>query len=175
MKSVWRTALVLCLIGVGRAGVAQDTPQETTWHAPTLTSTSIGASWGGPLGLGVTGEIIHGGLGVDVTDDQDRIKGVGGLLVQAHAATGGGKLSVGAGFSGRVTTDDFKGSAALALKASLARTWGSPRGTEPGLYYLGPELDLSAMRVAVSLGVLWRLGGGPGRSVLFSWGLGIRL
>jgi hypothetical protein len=175
MRSVGRAFLVLCLAGVGGVGAAQDRPQDTTWHAPTMTSTSLGASYGGPLGLGVTGEIIHGGLGIDVTDDEDRIKGVGGLLLQVHAATGGGKLSVGAGFSGRVSSDDFKGSAALALKASLARTWGSPRGTEPGLYYLGPELDLSAMRVATSFGVLWRLGGGPGKSVLFTWGLGIRL
>lgn len=175
MKSGWRVGLVLCLAGVGGVAVAEDAPHDTTWHQPTLTGTAIGASFGGPFGLGVTGEIIHGGLGIDVTDDQDRIKGVAGLLLQAHAATGGGKLSVGAGFSGRVETDDFKGSATLALKASLARTWGSPRGSEPGLYYLGPELDLSAMRVATSFGVLWRLGGGSGGSVLFTWGLGIQL
>jgi hypothetical protein len=175
MKSVWQAGVVLCLTALGGVAAAEDPPEPSAWHPPGTTGTAIEASYGGPLGFALTGELIHGGLGVDVTDDQDRIEGVGGLLLQASAGTGGGKLSVGAGFSGRVKTDDFKGSAALALKVSLARTWGSPTGTEPGLFYVGPELDLSAMKVATSVGVLWRLGGGPGKSVLLTWGLGFRL
>jgi hypothetical protein len=45
-------------------------------------------------------------------------------------------------------------------------------GTDPGLGYLGPELDLSIVRVNTTLGVLWRVSGSGGKSVLFSWGLG---
>jgi hypothetical protein len=40
---------------------------------------------------------------------------------------------------------------------------------------LGPELDLSIIRINLTLGVLWRLSGNAGSSALFSWGLGFGL
>jgi hypothetical protein len=76
------------------------------------------------------------------------------------------------GARARVEDEDFHGTVGLGLRASLVRTWGSPVGTEPDLSYLGPELDLSIMKVDVTLGVLWRLGGHAGPSALFSWAIG---
>jgi hypothetical protein len=132
-----------------------------------------GAGYGGPLGAAVMGELLYG-LKVDVHEDEERVKGRAGLLVQLHAGTGGGKLSLGVGARAGVDSDDFQGSVAAGLKLSLARTWGSSLGTPSGVTYLGPELDLSAMHVGLSLGPLFRVGGAGGGAVLFSWGLGVR-
>jgi hypothetical protein len=133
-----------------------------------------GAGFGGPLGAAVTGELIYGPR-ADVREDGERVRGRAGLLVQVQAGSGGGKLSLGVGGRARVESEDFKGTLAAGLKLSMARTWGSPVGTGSGLYYLGPELDLSAMHVALTLGPLFRVGGGgSGGAVLFSWGLGFR-
>jgi len=119
------------------------------------------------------GELLYG-LRADVREDAERVRGVAGLLVQVHAASGGAKLSLGVGGRARVDSEDFRGSLAAGLKLSLARTWGSPVGTRSGLTYLGPELDLSAMHVGLSLGPLVRVGGAVGPAVLFSWGVGVR-
>jgi hypothetical protein len=62
-----------------------------------------------------------------------------------------------------------------AESGAFVRTWGSPIGTEPGLSYLGPELDLAILKANVTLGVLWRVSGSGGKSVLFSWGVGVVL
>ena len=69
----------------------------------------------------------------------------------------------------------MNGAFTAGLKVSVARTWGDPLGTAEGLTYLGPELDLSVMRVALSLGALWRVDGTGGKGVLFTWGVGFRL
>lgn len=132
-----------------------------------------GIGYGGPLGAAVTGELLHG-LRVDVSEEGERVGGRAGLLVQVHAGSGGGKLSVGVGGRAGIESDDFTGAFAAALKLSLARTWGSPVGTRPGLTYLGPELDLSAMHVGLTLGPLFRVGGEGGPAVLFALGLGVR-
>jgi len=138
------------------------------------TSLSGGASFGGPLGASVMGEVLWG-LGADVREDGERVRGRAGVLFQLHAGSGGGKLSVGLGGRARIDSDDLKGAVTAGLKVSVARTWGSPVGTAENLTYLGPELDLSVMRVALSLGALWRVDGSGGKGVLFSWGLGFRL
>ena len=49
------------------------------------------------------------------------------------------------------------------------------RALKTGLTYLGPEADLSALRINLTLGVLFRVGGDGGSSALFSWGLGFGL
>jgi hypothetical protein len=137
----------------------------------------------GPLGGAATFRLLHG-LGADVRDEDGRVKAVcaAPLALCAHgfeldvaAGTGGGKLSLGLGARARVDEDDFHGTLGATLKASLARTWGRPIGTEPGLTYLGPELDLSFLRVEVTFGALWRIAGPGGKSALFSWGVGIGL
>jgi hypothetical protein len=156
----WAAALVLLGLAAGTAA-AQDQ------------ALAGGIGYGGPLGAAVTGELIYG-FTADVTQDEDRVRGRAGLLVQVHAGSGGGKLSVGAGGRARVESEDFDGRVGAGLKVSLARTWGSPLGTEPGLTYLGPEIDLSAMRVALTFGPLFRVGGSGGPFVLFSFGLGVR-
>jgi hypothetical protein len=131
-------------------------------------------AFGGPLMATLTGE-MHYGLVADVKEGTDRVRAVGGLVVQLHAGTGGGKLSVGAGARARVEESDFHGTVGAALKISLARTWGSPLGTEPGITYLGPELGLEIKRVNVELGALARIGGDPGAGAVFSWSIGWRL
>jgi hypothetical protein len=160
MKCV-RWATLLLVMALPRAARAQDGPL------------AAGVGWGGPLGAALTGEYIYG-LRADIDDDGEHVKGRAGLLFQLHAGSGGGKLSVGAGARGRVETDDFKGVAAAALKLSVAHTWHDPVGTEAGLTYLGPEIDLSAMHVALSLGPLFRIAGNGGSAVLFSFGVGVR-
>ncbi len=144
-----------------------------------------GIGFGGPLGASASVGLLHG-LGADVEEraDRERVRGVcaapiphcdNGFLLQAEAGSGGGKLSLGLGGRARVDTEDLKGAFGASLKASLARTWGSPVGTEPGLTYLGPELDLSVLHFGASVGVLWRVAGSGGASVVFSWGIGLRL
>ena len=81
----------------------------------------------------------------------------------------------GCGARARVDEDDFRGTVGVGLRAALVRTWGSPIGTEPGLTYLGPELDLSIVRVNLTLGALWRVSGRAGASVVFGWGVGFGL
>lgn len=161
MKHVRRAGLVLAL--AVPAGVAP--AQER--------ALSGGAGYGGPLGAAAMGELLYGAR-ADVRDEDERVRAWAGLLVQAHAGSGGGKLSLGVGGRARVDSEDFRGDVGAGLKLSLARTWGSPAGTASGLTYLGPELDLSAMRVGVSLGPLFRVGGDGGPAVLFSWGIGVR-
>jgi hypothetical protein len=172
-KAAW-SALILVLAGTGGVAAAAEEPAETELTVSNRTHATVRASFGGPLGATVTGEMLCG-LGADIRDEEDRVKGLAGLLVQIHAGSGGGKLSLGAGGQARVQTDDFKGTVSAGLKISLARTWGLPIGTESGLTYLGPELDLSVMRVALSLGPLWRINGARGKSVLFTWAIGVRL
>jgi hypothetical protein len=137
------------------------------------TSFSGGASFGGPIGASVMAEILYG-PGADVRDEGEGVRGRVGGLFQAHAGSGGGKLSLGVGGRARIHTDDFKGPVTVGLKVSAARTWREPVGTAERLTYIGPELDFSVMRVAVSVGTLWRIDGAAGKRVLFSWGVGIR-
>jgi len=132
-----------------------------------------GAGYGGPLGAAVMGELIYG-LKVNVHEDDEQVKARAGLLLQLHAGTGGGKVSLGVGARAGVHSDDFKGSVAAGLKLSLARTFGPSAGTTDRATYLGPEIDFSAMHVGLSLGPLFRVGGPGGSAVLFSWGLGVR-
>ena len=142
-----------------------------------------GLGFSGPLGAGVSLRVLHG-LGADIRDGGDRVEAVcalpiphcaRGFTVDASAGTGGGKLSLGIGARARVNEEDFRGTVGVGLRVALARTWGSPIGTNPGLSYLGPELDMSVVRVNVTLSVLWRVSGQGGASVLFSWGLGFGL
>lgn len=139
--------------------------------------------FGGPLGATLRLDLLHG-LGADVREEKEHVKAVcalpiphcgGGFLLGVEAGSGGGKLSLGVGANARVESEDFKGTVGVGLRASLARTWGSPVGTETGLTYLGPELDLSILRFTTALGVLWRVSGQGGSSALFTWGVGIRL
>jgi hypothetical protein len=141
------------------------------------------AGFGGPLGATLRLDLLHG-LGADVRGENERVKAVcalpiphcaRGFLLGAEAGSGGGKLSLGVGANARVESEDFRGTVGVGLALSLARTWGSPIGTRPGLGYLGPELRLAVLRFDVSFGALWRISGTGGDALLFSWGIGIRL
>jgi hypothetical protein len=159
----------------------QREPTEITIDRNTQIGGRIG--FGGPTGAGVTLRLLKG-LGADVREGRTRVDAVCGLpmpqcangfLLELTGGSGGGKLSLGLGARARVNEDDFNGTVGFGLKASLARTWGSPIGTERGLTYLGPELDLSILRAELTLGVLWRVDGAAGKGAMFSWGLGIGL
>jgi hypothetical protein len=161
-----------------------ESPAKTEITLDKDTQVAVGIGFGGPIGAAASFRILHG-LGADVReDDGTQVKAVcalpiphcaQGFLVQADAGSGGGKLSLGVGARARVDEEDFHGTVGVGLKASLVRTWGSPVGTEPDLTYLGPELDLSVVRINLTLGVLWRVSGNTGSSALFSWGLGFGL
>jgi hypothetical protein len=147
------------------------------------TQVAVGIGFGGPIGAIGSFRVLHG-LGADVREDNGRVKAVcaipiphcaKGFLFQADAGSGGGKLSVGIGARAHVDEEDFRGTVGVSLRASLARTWGSPIGTEPNLTYLGPELDLSVLKFNVTLGVLWRISGHEGASAVFGWGVGFGL
>jgi hypothetical protein len=160
-----------------------ESPARTEITLDKDTQVAVGIGFGGPIGAAASFRILHG-LGADVREDNGRVKAVcalpiphcaQGFLFQADAGSGGGKLSLGVGARARVDEEDFHGTVGVGLRASLVRTWGSPIGTEPDLTYLGPELDLSVIRINLSLGVLWRVSGNTGSSALFSWGLGFGL
>lgn len=185
----WMAAIV-CLGGSAWAAAVETQPRPDPTLRPesevTLdkgTQVAAGIGLGGPIGAAASLRILHG-LGADVRDSDGRVKVVcalpiphcaQGFLLQADAGSGGGKLSLGLGARARVDEEDFHGTVGVGLRASLVRTWGSPIGTEPGLTYLGPELELSVVRVNLSLGVLWRMSGHAGASALFSWGVGFGL
>jgi hypothetical protein len=142
-----------------------------------------GVRFGGPTGASLRLSLLHG-LGAKVREKDERVDAVcsvpiphcaGGFLLDGEAGSGGGKLSLGVGANAKVHSEDFRGTVGAGLKLSLAHTWGSPVGTDPGLTYLGPELDLYVLRVGVNLGVLFRVAGDGGSSTLFSWGVGLRL
>jgi hypothetical protein len=141
------------------------------------------ARFGGPIGASLRLSLLHG-LGAKVNERDGKVDAVcsvpirhcaGGFLLDVEAGSGGGKLSLGIGGAAKVQDEDFRGTVGAGLKVSLARTWGNPRGTVPGMTYVGPELDLYVLRAGVSLGVLWRVAGDGGRTTLLSWGVGLRL
>jgi len=158
-------------------------PAKTEVSLDKATHLSAGIGLGGPIGAIGSIRVMHG-LGADVREEDGRVKAMcslpiphcaQGFTFQADAGSGGGKLSLGVGARARVEDQDFRGTAGVGLRVSLARTWGSPIGTEPDLTYLGPEIDLSIIRINLNLGVLWRVSGHGGSSALFSWGLGFGL
>jgi hypothetical protein len=191
------SVLALVLLGAPSAAKAGDIDTATPparapmGQAPTeitidrKTQFVGGLGFGGPLGVQASVGFLHG-LGADVQEREDhtRVKAVcaapiphcaRGFLFEVGAGSGGGKASLGVGGRARVEDDGFHGAVGANLKLSVARTWGSPIGTEPNLTYLGPELGLSAMHVGLDIGVLWRLSGQGGSSAVLSWGLGFRL
>jgi hypothetical protein len=203
MQRLGWLAAVACLVGSPWVSAGQESPvappppvvegpspkaeaqrPETEITLDKDTQVAVGIGFGGPIGATASFTVLHG-LGADVREEEGgRVKAVcalpiphcaQGFLFQADAGSGGGKLSLGVGARARVEEEDFHGTVGVGLRASLVRTWGSPIGTEPDLTYLGPELDLSVMRVNVTLGVLWRVSGNAGSSALFSWGLGFGL
>jgi hypothetical protein len=158
-------------------------PAKTEINIDRRTQLGAGIGFSGPIGAAASVRMLHG-LGADVRDGSTRVKAVcaipmphcaQGFLLQADAGSGGGKLSLGLGAWAKVDEESFRGTAGVALRLALARTWGNPVGTEPGLSYLGPELDLSVVRVNLTLGVLFRVAGDRGSGALFSWGLGFGL
>ena len=180
-----RLTAVLMASCVALPALAGEGPAQSQVTIDRSNQFVAGLGYGGPLGATASVGLLHG-LGADVEEkeDDERVRAVcavpiahcaRGFLLQAEAGSGGGKLSLGIGGHARVDTEDFRGAFGLDLKASVAHTWGSPVGTEPGPTYVGPELDLTIKHFGGSVGVLWRVAGGGGASAVFSWGLGLRL
>jgi len=190
--------LVVGWLGASDIGRAQELPpdSEAPPQAPTpqpaaetditlglRTQVRAGLGFSGPLGLMGSVQILHG-LDADIRDRDTRVKAVcaipmphcaRGFLLRADAGSGGGRLSLGLGAWAKVDADGFKGTAGTALRVAVAHTWGNPIGQPAGLTYLGPEVDLSLLRINLTLGVLFKVGGDGGSSALFSWGLGFGL
>jgi hypothetical protein len=191
--------LLAGLVGLAGPAAAQETspvpspaaPVVLDPTAPARTEITLdrrnqfgaGIAFSGPLGAVASLRLLHG-LGADVQDGSTSVKAVcavpmphcaQGFLLQLDGGSGGGKLSLGVGAWANVHDDDFRGTAGAALRLALARTWGHPIGTEPGLTYLGPELDISVLRINLTLGALFKLAGDGGSGALFSWGLGFGL
>jgi hypothetical protein len=171
---------------VGATPAPTSTPGPSPETEITLdqgTQVALGMGFGGPIGGVLSFRVLHG-LGARVQEGNDRVKAVcalpipycaRGFLFQADAGSGGGRLSLGIGARAHVEEEGFHGTAGIGLRAALVRTWGRPVGTEPGLTYLGPELDLSVIRFNLTLGVLWRVSGSLGPSAVFGWGIGFGL
>jgi len=201
MQRLGWTVAVACLVGPAWGSAGQEapvappppvvegpspkaeSPADTEITLDKATQVAVGMGVQGPIGVAASFRVLHG-LGADVREEDGRVKAVcalpiphcaQGFTFQADAGSGGGKLSLGVGARARVEDEDFHGTVGVGLKASLVRTWGSPFGTEPDLTYLGPELDLSIIRIDLTLGVLWRVSGRAGSSALFSWGIGFGL
>jgi hypothetical protein len=159
-------------------------PAETDVTLQMRTQVRAGVGFSGPFGAMASVQLLRG-VGADVrSDDGTRVKAVCGVplphcaqgfLLRADAGTGGGRLSLGLGAWAKVDTEDFRGTAGVAVRLAVAHTWGDPIGQPAGLTYLGPEVDLSVLRINLTLGVLFRVGGNGGSSALFSWGLGFGL
>ena len=96
-----------------------------------------------------------------------------GWFVQAQPGLGGGKVSAGAALVAPSDRAYLPALAGLGIKASLLRTWGTPRDAQPGRTLLGPELDLTIAYAKLSAGWMWRLGERDGRRGQFTWGLGL--
>jgi hypothetical protein len=158
-------------------------PAKTDITLDRASKVRAGVGFFGPIGAGVSLQLLHG-IGADIKDDGTRVNAVcavpmrrcaQGFLVRADAGSGGGKLSLGLGAWAKVNDEDFKGTAGVGLRLAVAHTWGDPIGQPPGLTYVGPELDLSILRINLTLGALFRVAGDGGSSALFSWGLGFGL
>ena len=179
----WLALAVCAVLPAGAAGQELPVEAETEVNIDLTTHVAGGIGFSGPLGATASVQFLHG-LGADVREKDGRVKAMcavpipycaQGFLIRADAGSGGGKLSLGVGARARVEEEDFNGTVGVGLRAAFVRTWGNPIGTEPGVSYLGPELDLAILRVNVTLGVLWRVSGNRGKSALFSWGVGFGL
>jgi len=179
-----QAAFVLALGAVLAGAPARaEEPAKTEVTLDRASKAWFQADFGGPLGA-TAGVDILVGLGADVRDEKDHVKAVcaapfalcaHGFLIHAAAGSGGGRLGLGIGARARVDSDEFHGGAGVALRLTVAQTWGSPIGTVSGLTYLGPELDLTVWHVGLTLGTLWRVAGDGGDGWVFSWGIGFRL
>jgi len=158
-------------------------PAKTEINLDRRSQLTAGVGVSGPIGAAASLRLLYG-MGADVKDGSTRVNAVcaapiphcaQGFLLQVDGGSGGGKLSLGLGARAKVDDEGFRGTAGFALRVALARTWGNPIGTDPGLTYLGPELDLSVLRIGLTLGVLFRIDGDHGAGTLFSWGLGFGL
>lgn len=179
------TMLMAATLVCPAAARGADDPQRAETEVTLVPRTQLtsGLTFGGPLGFSAAVGVLRG-LGADVDQDSDHVTTVcafptwhcrHGFLVMGEAGSGGGKLSLGLGGLAHVDSDDFHGTAGLDFKISVARTWGSPIGTDPGLTYVGPELEFSVVHVGLGFGVLRRVAGRTGSSTLFTWGVGLRL
>jgi hypothetical protein len=62
----------------------------------------------------------------------------------------------------------------VVIKARYLRTWGDPWTAEPDQDFAGIELG-AAWIVKVSVGVVQRLGSGPGKATIVTWSVGVGL
>ena len=125
---------------------------------------ALNAELGGP-------QIVSANLGIRVPAGPESWRGYGrGFVFQVQPGVAGGSLNVGwvpVSFAAQGTQ-----AIAVGLKARLLRTWGSPWGADPDRTYAGFEAA-AVIGVKASVGVLWKISSGSGRTTVVTWGLGI--
>ncbi|HEY6553506.1 MAG TPA: hypothetical protein VI669_09130 [Vicinamibacteria bacterium] len=126
---------------------------------------ALSAELGSPLRLSAN-------LGVWIGSTKDG-PGMGrGFLLQVQPGIGGGALNVG--FTPVALPGFGTQGVGVAVKARLLRSWGKPWAIEPNQTFAGLEFE-AAWIVKVSLGVLQRVGSGPGKATVFTWSIGVGL
>jgi len=126
---------------------------------------AFSAEVGSPLRLSAN-------LGVWVGSTKDG-PGMGrGLLLQVQPGLGGVAFNVG--FTPIALPGFGTQGVGVAMKARLLRSWGKPWAIEPNQTFAGVEVE-AAWIVKVSIGVLQRVGSGPGKATVFTWSVGVGL
>ncbi len=125
---------------------------------------ALNAELGGP-------QIVSANLGIRVPAGPESWRGYGrGFVFQVQPGVAGAALNVGwmpFAFAAQGTQ-----AIGVGVKARLLRTWGSPWGADPDRTYAGVEAA-AVIGVKASVGVLWKISSGSGRSTVVTWGVGI--
>ena len=96
-----------------------------------------------------------------------------GSIIEASIGRGAGQMSVGRSFL--LLTDKNPVRLLADMRATISRTWDSPRGGSPHATYAGVEGGLSLSVVRLTLGVAKRLESRLfGANVLVTWGAGVQ-
>ena len=125
---------------------------------------ALNAELGGP-------QIVSANLGIRVPAGPESWRGYGrGFVFQVQPGVAGASLNVGwmpFAFAAQGTQ-----AIGVGIKGRLLRTWGSPWGADPDRTYAGLEAA-AVIGVKASVGVLWKIGSGSGRTTVVTWGVGI--
>ena len=97
-----------------------------------------------------------------------------GPIVEASIGRGAGQISVGRSLL--LLTDEKAVRVLADIRATVLRTWDSPRGASPHATYAGIEGGLSLSVVRFTLGVSKRIESkSTGANVLVTWGVGLQV
>lgn len=143
-----RAAVLLAGVLLGRAAEAGRAESFVT----------VGVAAGAPTGISARlwAMRVGGGGG-----SEPSYGGAFGPALEMQAGSGGGKLAIGYGLGGFLTT---------TVRAAVVRTWGHPWMSDPNRTYAGPELELGSLvgHFTLNGGVLFGVSGSGGRRTVAS-------